>query len=196
MQALVIVDVQNDFLPGGSLAVPKGDAVIPVINELQLEFELITATQDWHPVDHVSFAVNHENKEPFDEIEIDGVTLTLWPEHCLCETVGASFPASLNMSNVSAIFRKGMDRHVDSYSGFFDLNKERGTGLGDWLKGMGVTELYVVGLAAEVCVAYTALDAVELGFDTTILAKATRPFDSERYVDMKKRLLESGVRLL
>ncbi len=153
--ALVIVDVQNDFCPGGSLAVKDGDRVVPVINELQKRFELVVATKDWHPAGHSSF-------------------VSLWPPHCVQETAGAEFVAGLDTNRIARVFLKGTDPGVDSYSGFFDNEHRRATGLGDYLKERGVTDVTVAGLATDYCVKFTALDSVMLGFKTSVVADACR----------------------
>src|SRR6056297_2006586 len=169
MDALIIVDVQNDFLPGGSLAVPDGDKIVPVINTLQDKFELVVATQDWHPEDHGSFASNHEGKEPFDKTLREGLEQILWPDHCLQSSKGADFTGKLNNKRIEAIFRKGMEKQIDSYSGFFDNGKKKATGLADYLRGRGVERVFIAGLAADVCVGFTTLDALELGFETFVI---------------------------
>ena len=186
MNALIIVDVQNDFLPGGALAVKEGDLVIPVINGLQNKFDLVVATQDWHPEDHKSFASSHPGKKVFEEITLDGLPQILWPDHCVQETAGAEFSSKLNTKKIEAIFRKGMDKNIDSYSGFFDNGKKKATGMGDYLKGRGVTAIYVTGLAADYCVNFTALDGLQLGFQSTIITDATRAIDGENF----KKILE------
>ncbi|MGN6534030.1 MAG: bifunctional nicotinamidase/pyrazinamidase [Ginsengibacter sp.] len=181
MNALIIVDVQNDFLPGGALAVNKGDTIIPAINDLQKDFDLVVATQDWHPADHKSFASAHPGKKVFDEINLDGLPQVLWPDHCVQESYGAQFSSLLHTKKVEAIFRKGMDKNIDSYSGFFDNGKKKATGMGDYLKGRGVTAISVCGLAADYCVYFTALDGRELGFETTIITEATKAIDPENF---------------
>jgi nicotinamidase/pyrazinamidase len=174
MQALIVVDVQNDFCPGGALAVRHGDQVVPVINDLQSRFELVVATQDWHPVDHKSFASNHEGKQPGHLIELDGLPQVLWPDHCVQNTPGAEFVEALSHSSIKRIFQKGTDPEVDSYSGFFDNGHRHSTGLGDYLREQGVTDVYVVGLATDYCVKFTALDAQDLGFKTFVVEDACR----------------------
>jgi len=181
MNCLIIVDVQNDFLPGGSLAVNKGDLVIPVINTIQQNFELVVATQDWHPADHKSFASVHAEKKVFDEIILQGSPQVLWPDHCVQETTGADFSSFLNTKKVEAIFRKGMDKNIDSYSGFFDNRKKKATAMADYLKGKGVKTIFVVGLAGDFCVNYTATDGLELGFESIIIADATRAISEENF---------------
>ncbi len=185
MKALIIVDVQNDFLPGGALAVEEGDAVIPVINKLQKNFDLVVATQDWHPPNHKSFASQHTGKNIFEEIKLNGLPQVLWPDHCVVETSGAEFSADLEGKNIEAIFRKGMESDIDSYSGFFDNRKKKATGLGAFLKGRGVSSIFVAGLAADYCVYFTALDGLELGFQSTIITDATRAINPD---DFAKKL--------
>ena len=193
MNALIIVDVQNDFLPGGALAVKNGDAVIPVINELQDDFALVVATQDWHPADHKSFASSHPEKKVFEEIMLDGLPQVLWPDHCVQETAGAQFSSLLNTKKIEAIFRKGMDKNIDSYSGFFDNGKKKATGMGAYLKGRGVTAIYVTGLAADYCVNFTALDGLELGFKSIIISNATKAIDEKNYKkNMEKFIAKEG----
>lgn len=174
MRALVLVDVQNDFLPGGALAVPRGDEVIPVANRLQPGFDLVVATQDWHPVGHGSFASTRPGKKPGEVAELAGLPQVLWPDHCVQGTRGAEFAAGLQMNRVEAIFRKGTDPAIDSYSGFFDNGHRKSTGLGDYLKGRGVTDLYVLGLATDYCVRFTSLDARKLGFRTFLVEDGSR----------------------
>ena len=174
MDALIIVDVQNDFLPGGALAVNEGHTIIPVINKLQKKFDLVVATQDWHPPNHKSFASQHTGKNIFEEITLNGLPQVLWPDHCVVESEGAGFSVELESKNIEAIFRKGMERDIDSYSGFFDNGKKKATGLAAFLKGRGVSSIFVAGLAADYCVYFTALDALELGFQSTIITDATK----------------------
>src|SRR6266699_2764446 len=174
MKALVLVDIQNDFLPGGALAVPDGDAVIPVANKLQSAFPLVVATQDWHPAEHGSFAASHPGKKVFEKIELNGLPQTLWPVHCVQGTRGAELAAELNRDRIAKIFPKGTDAGIDSYSGLFDNGHRRSTGLGEWLKQKGVTEVFVCGLATDYCVKFTALDAVQFGFKTFLVEDASR----------------------
>ncbi len=188
MNALILVDIQNDFLPGGALAVPDGDRVIPVANRLQPRFGLVVATQDWHPADHGSFAANHKGKNVGDVIELDGLEQIIWPAHCVQGSRGAEFAAALDTSRVAQVFHKGTDREIDSYSGFFDNGHRRSTGLADYLRGEGVTEVFIMGLATDYCVKFTALDARQLGFATHLIADGCRgvelqPGDVARAVD-------------
>lgn len=174
MKALLITDIQNDFCPGGALAVKEGDQIVPVVNNLQPHFDLVVAAQDWHPANHGSFATNHEGKQPGDIFDLNGLEQILWPVHCVQGSHGAEYVAELNKDGIERIFQKGTDPGVDSYSGFYDNGHRNSTGLGDYLKEKGVTEVYVVGLATDYCVKYTALDAHELGFNTTVIKDACR----------------------
>ena len=174
MNALILVDIQNDFLPGGALAVPQGDAVIPVANALEAEFGLIVATQDWHPANHASFAANHPGKKVHEQIELNGLRQTLWPVHCVQNTHGAELAAGLSRQGIAKVFQKGLDARIDSYSGFFDNGHQRSTGMGDWLKTRGVTDIYVCGLATDYCVKFTALDGLQLGFHVYVIDDACR----------------------
>jgi len=188
--ALLVIDVQNDFCPGGSLPVPGGFDVIPVINALQPAFDLVIATQDWHPQDHSSFAVNH-NRQPYETIQLGGITQVLWPAHCVQGSRGAELAPELETNRVAKLFYKGVDAAIDSYSGFFDNNHARATGLGDYLKERGVAEVAVVGLATDYCVKWTALDAKQLGFKTTVILDACRgvnlkPDDVDRAIEEMK----------
>ena len=188
MKALIIVDVQNDFLPGGSLAVKEGGQIIPIINKLQDKFGLVAATQDWHPKDHGSFASNH-NKKPGEKIILDGLEQILWPDHCVQGTFGAEFSPKLNTKHITKVFKKGADKNIDSYSGFFDNGHRKSTGLGDYLKDKAVTDLYIVGLATDYCVKFTALDAVTLGFNTSLILPACRGVNL-KYSDVDKAVDE------
>lgn len=174
MKALVLVDVQNDFLPGGALAVPDGDKVIPVANKLQPLFPIVVATQDWHPANHGSFAASHPGKKVFEQIELNGLPQTLWPVHCVQNTKGADLANALDRNRIAKIFPKGTDAGIDSYSGLFDNGHRKSTGLGEWLKAQGVTEVFVCGLATDYCVKFTALDAVGMGFKTHFIEDASR----------------------
>jgi len=174
MKALILVDIQNDFLPGGALAVPDGDAVIPVANRLQAAFPLVVATQDWHPANHGSFAASHPGKKVFEQIDLDGLPQTLWPVHCVKNTPGAALAANLKQDRIAKVFQKGTDPGIDSYSGLFDNGHRKSTGLGEWLKAQGVTEVFVCGLATDYCVKFTALDAVQFGFRTHLVEDASR----------------------
>jgi len=183
--ALIVVDIQNDFLPGGALAVSKGDEIIPFVNSIMSEYDLVIATQDWHPANHGSFADNHKGKSPGQLIDLQGLTQILWPVHCVQGSSGAEFAAGLDVGKVTKVFRKGTDPVIDSYSGLFDNCKRKSTGLGEYLKSEGVTWVTVVGLAADYCVKFTALDAVAQGFEVDLPVAGTRavnlqPGDFER----------------
>jgi nicotinamidase/pyrazinamidase len=174
MNALILVDLQNDFCPGGALPVADGDSIIPLINTLQSKFELIVATQDWHPPDHGSFAANHAGKKPGDEIELNGLPQILWPTHCVQHSHGAELVAALDQSRITKIFQKGTDPAIDSYSGFFDNGHRKSTGLGEWLTDRRVRSVSICGLATDYCVKFTALDARRLGLETSFLQDACR----------------------
>jgi nicotinamidase/pyrazinamidase len=177
MNALILVDLQNDFVPGGALAVPEGDTIVPLINELQPRFDLVVATQDWHPRDHGSFAANHPGTNPGDVVELNGLPQILWPVHCVQNTGGACFAPGLETRRIERIFQKGTDPGIDSYSGFFDNGHRKATGLAEYLRGRGVDRFCLAGLATDYCVKFTALDAVAEGFRVTLLADACRGVD-------------------
>lgn len=179
MRALVVVDLQNDFMPGGALPVPDGDAVVEVANALMPRFALVVASQDWHPADHASFASNHPGAEPGDVIRLGGVEQVLWPDHCVQGTPGASFHSALDVAYIDHVVRKGADPAVDSYSAFFDNDRARDTGLGRFLEERGVDEVVVMGLATDYCVRFTVLDAVGLGFGVTVVTDGCRAVDLE-----------------
>lgn len=192
MKALIIVDIQNDFLPGGALAVPQGDTIIELINKIQARYELVVATQDWHPKNHQSFASMHINANVFDEILLNGMPQTLWPDHCVQGEFGAELSSLLDCKSIQTIIRKGMNPKVDSYSGFFDNDSAFSTGLSGYLKDRGVTEVHICGLAADFCVYFTAMDALELGFKTSIISKATKPINKDDYMKKKELFLQKG----
>lgn len=172
-RALILVDIQNDFVPGGALAVAEGDRVVPIANALQTKFDTIVATQDWHPANHGSFASQHPGRKPGEVIDLNGLPQVLWPDHCVQHSKGAEFHPALNVSR-ARVFQKGTDPAIDSYSGFFDNGHRRGTGLAEYLKSIGVTDVFVCGLATDYCVKYTSLDARQLGFDVTLVVDACR----------------------
>ena len=174
MKALILVDIQNDFLPGGALAVPDGDQIIPLVNRLQSAFPLVVATQDWHPANHGSFAASHPGNNIFEQIQLNGLPQTLWPVHCVQGTPGAELAPALQRERIAKIFPKGTDSGIDSYSGLFDNGHRKSTGLGEWLKAQGVTEVFVCGLATDYCVKFTALDAAQMGFATSFIEDASR----------------------
>lgn len=196
MNALIVVDIQNDFIPGGRLAVSKGDEIIPLVNSLQQNFNLVVATQDWHPTDHKSFSSNHPGTQPFHTIDLHRLKQVLWPDHCIQGTEGAEFPRELNTDKVEAIFRKGMDREIDSYSGFFDNGYRKATGLAGYLRDRQVQKVFVCGLAADYCVAFTALDSIKENFKTYFIEDATRAIAEDGFANMKERILTSGGHLI
>ncbi|AHC15358.1 bifunctional nicotinamidase/pyrazinamidase [Salinispira pacifica] len=198
MNALILVDLQNDFAPGGSLAVPGGDEVVPVVNRIMSRFDHIFTTQDWHPEDHMSFAANHPDKEPGEVIRLNGKDQILWPVHCVQHSEGANFIPGLNLDPVQKNFRKGMEQSVDSYSGFFDNDHQTSSGLHEHLQETGVDTLYIAGLALDVCVMFTALDARRLGYTTYLIEDASRavnlkPGDGEAAVS---KLKDAGVQCI
>ncbi|MCO6042486.1 bifunctional nicotinamidase/pyrazinamidase [Aeoliella sp. ICT_H6.2] len=185
MKALILVDIQNDFLPGGALAVPEGDEVVAVANRLMPEYELVVATMDWHPDDHLSFASQHDERDVGEFVEVDGLQQILWPDHCAQETPGAEFATGLNVEAIDHIVQKGTDVRIDSYSGFFDNARRKSTGLEEYLRSKNVDAVDIIGLATDYCVKFTALDAVSLGFATRVLTEGVRgvelkPGDCER----------------
>lgn len=192
MKALIIIDIQNDFTSGGALAVPGGDDIIPVVNGLQKHFDLVIATQDWHPANHKSFASNHPGKKPYDKIVLGGHDQVLWPDHCIRGTLGADFHPSLDMRRVEAIFRKGMNSEVDSYSGFYDNGHAKSTGLAGYLEDRGVKELYVCGLAGDYCVYFTASDAIDEGYKTFLIEDATRAITEDGFKAAKNEITDMG----
>lgn len=192
MRALLLIDIQNDFTPGGSLAVPQGNEIIAVTNELQKHFDLVVATQDWHPPNHISFASNHKGKNNFEVVDLNGLQQVLWPNHCVQGTEGAEFSKELNMNKVEAIFRKGTDREIDSYSGFYDNGHRKTTGLANYLKGKDVKEVYLTGLAGDYCVYYTAKDALQEGFATYIIEDAVRAINAENFEKAKQDILSKS----
>lgn len=172
MRALIIVDVQNDFLPGGALGIPGGDLIIPIINALIPRFPLVIATQDWHPPEHQSFAANHTGKKVGDVIAVHGIEQVLWPVHCVRFTKGAQLAPSLDKSHIESCFYKGTDPWIDSYSAFFDNARQKSTGLHDHLQSNKVDEVVIVGLATDYCVLYSAIDAIDLGYRTVVIEDA------------------------
>lgn len=197
-KALILVELQNDFMPQGALPVPEGDQVVPLANQLMPAFDLVVATQDWHPEDHGSFAASHPGKKVYDTIDLNGLAQTLWPVHCVAGTPGAAFHPALNIGPIQKVVRKGTDRGIDSYSGFFDNGHRKATGLAEFLKERGVTDVYVCGLATDYCVKATTLDAASLGFRTHLIEDACRGIDFppgsvRRAIEEMK---QAGVRIL
>jgi nicotinamidase/pyrazinamidase len=176
-RALILVDLQNDFLPGGALAVPEGDRVIPIANRVQPMFDLVVASQDWHPANHGSFADTHPGKSPGDQIELAGSTQILWPIHCVRGSAGARLGPGLDTSLIERIFHKGIDPEIDSYSCFYDNGHRRSTGLADYLADQDVETVYLLGLATEYCVKFSALDAVSEGLAVHLVIDGCRGID-------------------
>jgi nicotinamidase/pyrazinamidase len=198
MNAVILVDLQNDFLLGGALAVPTGDEVIPVANRLLRQFELVVATQDWHPVNHVGFAANHPGRLAGEQIKLNGLPQMLWPIHCVQYTSGARLAADLDLSRIRRVFQKGTDPLIDSYSGFFDNGHLKSTGLGEFLKLEGVSGCYVLGLATDYCVKFTALDARTEDFETYLVLDGCRGVelaggDVQRSIE---EMVRSGVKIV
>ena len=174
---LIVVDVQNGFTPGGNLAVANADEIIPNINQLAQKFEHIVLTQDWHPDQHISFADNHPNKKPFETIELDYGRQVLWPKHCVQGTRDAEFHPHLNIPTAQLIIRKGCHQNIDSYSAFMEADRKTPTGLNGYLREHQINTVYIVGIATDFCVAWTAIDAAELGFDTYVIEDACKAID-------------------
>jgi nicotinamidase/pyrazinamidase len=191
VNALIIVDIQNDFLPGGALPVPHGDEIIPLANQLreQERFDVVIGTQDWHPPNHGSFAANHRGKKPGDRIDLDGIEQILWPVHCVQNTHGAAFATALNTKRFARIFQKGIDPRIDSYSAFFDNAHRRSTGMSDYLNQRSIKSIYLCGLALDYCVKFSTLDACQLGFRVHVIVDACRGIDLNPG-DVKKALDE------
>lgn len=176
-EALIVVDVQNDFLEGGALAVPAGSEVIPVINKLTPQFSTVVFTQDWHPKDHISFATNHEGASVYDVREVTYGTQVMWPAHCVQDTEGATLAAELDVPAGSYNQKKGTNSAVDSYSAFLEADRRSSTGLADWLRTQGIRKVYVCGLATDFCVSWSALDAKASGFEVAVVTDASRGID-------------------
>lgn len=196
--ALLIIDVQNDFCPGGALEVPDGDRIIPVINRLSAYFHRVIATQDWHPIGHISFAGNHPGYGVGDTVKVDGEDQYLWPEHCVPGTKGADLHPDLDTDHVHLILRKGFREQLDSYSAFFENDRKTPTGLDDYLSGLGIDELYLVGLALDYCVYYSAISAVQLGYRCSVIQDGTKGIDAPKG-NLKKALdsmYSAGVHLI
>lgn len=175
--ALIVVDVQNGFTPGGNLAVTDADQIIPLINQLARQFEMVVLTQDWHPDQHISFADNHENKAPFETIELPYGTQVLWPKHCVQGTADAEFHPALDIPTAQLIIRKGFHPDIDSYSAFMEADRKTPTGLKGYLTEHQIDTVYIVGIATDFCVAWTALDAVQMGFTTYVIEDACKAID-------------------
>jgi nicotinamidase/pyrazinamidase len=176
---LIVVDVQNDFIPGGALAVPRGEEIVPLVNRLAARFANVVLTQDWHPAAHASFASSHPGKKPFETTQLAYGTQVLWPDHCVSGTRGAEFHAALEVARAQLVVRKGYRRDIDSYSAFVEADRATPTGLAGYLRERGLRELYLCGLATDFCVAWSALDARAAGFEATVIEDACRAIDLE-----------------
>jgi nicotinamidase/pyrazinamidase len=196
MHALIIIDMQNDFMPGGALAVAGGDEIIPMVNELQKSFSLVVATQDWHPQHHKSFASSHPGKNVFDSIQLHGLEQVLWPDHCIQGTEGAEFHRNVNLNKVEAIFRKGTDPDIDSYSGFYDNGHKKSTGVAGYLRERKVKKVYICGLASDYCVFYTARDSIKENFETYVIEDATRAINNDAFERAKDEILSTGGQII
>lgn len=192
--ALIVIDVQNDFCPGGALAVPEGDQIVTGINMLMAEFDTVVLTQDWHPAGHSSFASSHADKAPYDMIDMPYGPQVLWPDHCVQGSDGAALHAQLNTTRANAIIRKGMTSTIDSYSAFLENDQTTPTGLEGYLKTRGATTLTLVGLATDFCVQFSALDAARLGFDVTVPEDLCRAIDLDgSLAAAQKAMDEAGI---
>lgn len=195
-EALIVIDVQNDFCPGGRLAVAEGDQVVPVINRLIGRFEHVVLTQDWHPARHSSFASSHPGKEPFSMIEMPYGPQTLWPDHCVQGSDGARFHPNLKWDKAELVVRKGFRKAIDSYSAFFENDHTTPTGLGGYLGERGIGKVTLAGLATDFCVAYSAIDAAKLGLDVTVIMEACRAIDLGGSLEaMTEQMKDAGVRI-
>ncbi len=194
MEALIIIDVQHDFCPGGALAVDEGDQIIPIINNLSQSFDHVILTQDWHPAGHRSFASAHTDKQPYDVVAFPYGDQVLWPDHCLQGSTGADFHPALEVDKAELILRKGFNKVIDSYSAFFENDQQTPTGLAGYLKERNISTLYMVGLALDFCVCWSALDGRRLGFDVTVVQDATRGIDANGSMDTAmQQMNEAGV---
>ncbi|HEY1580118.1 MAG TPA: bifunctional nicotinamidase/pyrazinamidase [Terracidiphilus sp.] len=194
---LLVIDVQNDFCPGGALAVADGDAVIPAVGRTARWFEHVVLTQDWHAADHASFASAYAGKKPFEQIELSYGMQTLWPDHCVQGTSGASFHPDLDVTSAELILRKGFRREIDSYSAFFENDRKTATGLAGYLRERGLRQVFLAGLAYDYCVGYTALDARRLGFEAVVLKDACRAIDlNGSAAAMEREFVRAGVRVI
>lgn len=195
--ALIVVDVQNDFCPGGALAIDKGNEIVDPVNKLMNQFDNIVFTQDWHPEDHVSFAANQPDSVPFETIELSYGTQTLWPSHCIMGSTGAAFHADLDLSKCQMIVRKGFRSKIDSYSAFFENDHQTATGLHGYLRDRSISKVVMVGLATDYCVAWSAIDAVKLGLETTVVLSACRAIDLDGSLKTQTQIMkQAGVNLV
>lgn len=193
---LLVMDVQNDFLPGGALAVPRGDEVVPIVNRLAARFDNVILTQDWHPRNHISFASRHPGSKPYDTIDLPYGPQILWPDHCVQGSRGAEFHAALAIEQAQAVIRKGYHAHTDSYSALLEADRRTPTGLAGMLRERGIRRVYCCGLATDFCVAWSALDAQAAGFETYVIEDACRAIDTGGSLDAARRdLAAAGVRV-
>ena len=192
---LIVVDVQNDFMPGGALAVPNGDEVVAVVNRIAPKFDWVVLTQDWHPRGHASFASSHPGKKPFDTTRLSYGEQVLWPDHCVQDTAGAALHSELSIAGAQLIVRKGYRPRVDSYSAFLEADRKASTGLAAWLRELGIRRLWLCGLATDFCVAWSALDARAAGFEAQVLEDACRAIDLNGSLDAAwKDMQAAGVK--
>ena len=193
MNALILIDIQNDFLPGGSLEVQKGDEIIDNVNSIMDNYNIVVATKDWHPKNHISFASNHKNKKVGQKIKINNLDQMLWPDHCIKDSKGSEFPEKLDSHKIHKIFYKGVDSNIDSYSGFYDNGKIRSTGLSNFLKKSNINQVDIVGLATDYCVKYSSIDAYNEGFKTKVLCCCVRGISVETTETAFKEMKDMGI---
>ena len=193
MNALILIDIQNDFLPGGSLEVPNGDEIIDNINSIMDNYSMVVATKDWHPKNHISFASNHNNKKAGQIIKINNLDQILWPDHCIKDSKGSEFSEKLDSHKIHKIFYKGVDSNIDSYSGFYDNGKIRSTGLSNFLKKSNINQVDIVGLATDYCVKYSSIDAYNEGFKTNVLRFCVRGISVETTETAFKEMKDIGI---
>lgn len=196
MKALVLVDIQNDFLVGGSLEVPNGNEIISHINFIFKNYSIVVATKDWHPKNHISFASNHKNKNIGEVIVVNNQNQVLWPDHCIENSYGSNFPNELNTPNINKTFYKGVDSLIDSYSGFYDNGKVRSTGLSEFLKKENIKDVDIVGLATDYCVKYTAIDSYNDGFKTNVIKSCVRGISDKTIKLALKEMKEIGINII
>ncbi len=195
--ALLVIDVQNDFIPGGSLPVPEGERIVPLINQLALQFQQVVIAQDWHPRGHASFASSHPGRQPYDVIQLPYGEQTLWPDHCVQSSAGAEFHPELDLPHAQLVIRKGCNPDIDSYSAFLEADRRTPTGLAGYLSERGIDTIYMVGLALDFCVMYSALDARAAGFNAVVVLDACRAIDLDGSLAAAiERMQVAGVKLI
>jgi nicotinamidase/pyrazinamidase len=195
--ALLVIDVQNDFIPGGSLPVPEGERIVPLINQLALQFQQVVIAQDWHPRGHASFASSHPGRQPYDVIQLPYGEQTLWPDHCVQASAGAEFHPELDLPHAQLVIRKGCNPDIDSYSAFLEADRRTTTGLAGYLSERGIDTIYMVGLALDFCVMYSALDARAAGFNAVVVLDACRAIDLDGSLAAAiERMQVAGVKLI